>query len=117
MGLTVKSTDSKKIHVQGTSIELPSVYVRFEYVSRQDGKTLELALYTYLSKEAYNNSLEAFSEFDAPIHSNPYLPTDIEKLSILKKVEETIDLVMAHNVIKDEFESEGYDVEIDENIL
>ena len=53
MGLIVKSTEDFKIHLAGTDIVLPEVYVRFEYATRQDGKNVEVAAYTYVSKEAY----------------------------------------------------------------
>jgi hypothetical protein len=114
MGLLVKSTDSKKIHIQGTSIELPSVYARFEYANRQDGKSIEIALYSYSSRESYENSVEPVGEFETPINAN--VPTDIERMSFTRKVNEPINSVLIHNIIKEELEIDGYDIEIDDDI-
>ena len=55
MGLLVKSTETTKIIITGTSIELPEIYGRIEFAGRADGKTLEVALATYASKEAYKS--------------------------------------------------------------
>jgi hypothetical protein len=55
MGLLVSATAEKKILIQGTVIELPSVYVRLEYGARPNGTTLEIAAYTYESKDAYES--------------------------------------------------------------
>jgi len=53
MGLIIKSTAEKKITIQGTAIELPEVYGRIEFAGRADGKTLEVAVTTYASKQAF----------------------------------------------------------------
>lgn len=55
MGLLVSATAEKKILIQGTAIELSSVYVRLEYAARPNGTTLEIAAYTYESKDAYKS--------------------------------------------------------------
>jgi len=55
MGLLVSATAEKNILIQGTNIELKSVYVRLEYGARPNGTTLEIASYTYDNKEAYDN--------------------------------------------------------------
>ena len=61
MGLLVKSTETTKIIITGTSIELPEVYGRIEFAGRADGKTLEVALSTYASKEAYKSGASVIS--------------------------------------------------------
>ena len=53
MGLIVKNN----ITISGTQIELPEVYGRIEFAGRANGKTLEIALATYTSKDAYKNGL------------------------------------------------------------
>ena len=59
MGLLVNATAEKKILIQGTEIELPSVYVRLEYAARANGVTLEIAASTYASKEAFKDGAGA----------------------------------------------------------
>ena len=59
MGLLVSATAEKKILIQGTEIELPSVYVRLEYAGRANGITLEIAAATYASHEAYKDGAGA----------------------------------------------------------
>ena len=59
MGLLVSATAGKKILIQGTEIELPSVYVRLEYAGRANGVTLEIAAATYASHEAYKDGAGA----------------------------------------------------------
>lgn len=61
MGLLVKSTETTKIIITGTSIELPEIYGRIEFAGRADGKTLEVALSTYASKEAYKSGANVIS--------------------------------------------------------
>lgn len=55
MGLLVNATEEKKILIKGTEIEIPSVYVRLEYMCPKNGKQLYIGLHTYNSKEAYKN--------------------------------------------------------------
>jgi hypothetical protein len=59
MGLLINATAEKKILIQGTEIELPSVYVRLEYAARANGVTLEIAASTYASKEAFKDGAGA----------------------------------------------------------
>ena len=59
MGLLVSATAEKKILIQGTEIELPSVYVRVEFAARANGITLEIAATTYASKSAFDDGVGA----------------------------------------------------------
>jgi hypothetical protein len=52
MGLIINKTDEKTITIQGTTIEMDSVYGRIEFAGRADGKTMEINIATYASKEA-----------------------------------------------------------------
>jgi len=101
MGLLVSATAEKKILIQGTAIELPSVYVRLEYGARPNGTTLEIAAYTYESKSAYDSK------------SNILL-TDVPMSNItveLKEGEEQ-NLQSAELYSKVDYETLGYDVDI-----
>lgn len=53
MGLEIRSTEEKSIKIIGTEITLESVYGRIEFAARADGKTLEIAVSTYASREAF----------------------------------------------------------------
>jgi hypothetical protein len=61
MGLLINETEENKITITGTEIEVPSVYGRIEFAGRADGKTLEIAIATYASKEAFKSGASAFS--------------------------------------------------------
>ena len=101
MGLLVSATAEKKILIQGTEIELPSVYARLEYGARANGVTLEIAASTYESKDAY--------EAGASI-----LLTDVPMSNITVELEEgqMQDLSSAELYSKVGYEELGYSVEV-----
>ena len=98
MGLIIKG----QITIQGTEIELPEVYGRLEFAGRADGKTLEIAVGTYASKEAFISGASILSTtvqqgtFNAEI-----LPTELQSIDT------------AHEYGKQAFEQLGYTVKID----
>jgi len=98
MGLII----SGKITITGTEIVVPSVYGRIEFAGRADGKTLEVAVATYASKEAFTSGASVLStnvqqgRFNAEI-----LPTELQSIDT------------AHEYGKQAFEQLGYTVEID----
>lgn len=98
MGLII----SGKITITGTEIDVPSVYGRIEFAGRADGKTLEVAVATYASKEAFTSGASVLStnvqqgSFNAEI-----LPTELQSIDT------------AHEYGKQAFEQLGYTVEID----
>lgn len=102
MGLIINSNKSKKILINGTSIELPSVYGRMEFAGRADGKTLEIAISTFASKEAFKNGA-----------SN--ITTDVPQgnINVQLSIEETQSTDTAHKYAALEFKKLGYTVEID----
>jgi hypothetical protein len=61
MGLLINGTQENKITITGTDIEVPSVYGRIEFAGRADGKTLEIAIATYASKDAFKSGASVFS--------------------------------------------------------
>jgi hypothetical protein len=61
MGLIINKTDEKTITIQGTTIEMDNVYGRIEFAGRADGKTLEIAVTTYASYQAFTSGAAAFS--------------------------------------------------------
>ena len=99
MGLLVSATAEKKILIQGTEIELPSVYVRLEYAGRANGITLEIAASTYASKEAFKDGAGAIF-------------TDVQQgaFSVELEAPQMQDLASAELYSKMAFEQMGYDV-------
>jgi hypothetical protein len=61
MGLLIKSTENQKIVIAGTEIEMQEIYGRLEFAGRADGKTLEVAVTTYASKEAFKKGASALT--------------------------------------------------------
>ena len=61
MGLLVKSTETAKIIITGTTIEMPEVYCRIEFAGRASGTTLEIASSNYASKIAFKEGANAIS--------------------------------------------------------
>ena len=101
MGLLVNATAEKKILIQGTEIELPSVYARLEYGARANGVTLEIAASTYESKDAYESGASI-------------LLTDVPMSNITVELEEgqMQDLSSAELYSKVGYEELGYTVEV-----
>ena len=101
MALLITPTIEKKIYVQGTLIELTSVYNRLEFGCRPNGITMEIAFYTYADKTAFDigNSL----------------PTDLPTGNLIQDIDlltQTQGLETAHELAKVWYESLGYDVVI-----
>lgn len=61
MGLLIKSTETSKIIITGTSIEMPEIYCRIEFAGRANGTTLEIASLNYASKIAFKDGANAIS--------------------------------------------------------
>ena len=102
MGLIINATEEKSITIVGTEITLESVYGRIEFAARADGKTLEIAIATYASKEAFTSAASALST-DVPQgnFNVEILPTEIQSIDT------------AHEYGKQAFEQMGYEVTID----
>lgn len=102
MALIITPTVEKKIHVQGTEIELPSVYNRIEFGCRPNGKTMEISFYTYADKASYEAG--NYLPTDLPIGN---LTNDIDPLTQVQSVES------AHALAKTWYEARGYEVVIE----
>ena len=100
MALIVTSTTNNQIHVQGTAIELSSVYTRLEFGCRPNGTTMEIAFYTYADRAAF------LAGTDLPTSN---LTQDIDPTT------QTQGLAAAHELAKAWFEGQGYQVSINLN--
>jgi hypothetical protein len=103
MGLIIESTENKKILITGTDIELQTLYGRVEFAARADGKTLEIALSTFAS-------LEAFEAKASVITTN----VPMGNLSVELAVGQAQDLNNSLMYMKAALEQEGYSVIIEE---
>ena len=61
MGLLVKQTETAKIIITGTTIEMPEVYCRIEFAGRANGTTLEIASSNYASKVSFKEGANTIS--------------------------------------------------------
>lgn len=101
MGLFVKSTEEKKILVKGTPIELKSVYLRVEFASRVDGRTMEIANYSYYDKQGFKDQTIVPTD----------LPAGSLTVEIAKDMEQTSETALAY--MAEALKQQGYDVEIE----
>jgi hypothetical protein len=103
MGLIIISTETKKILITGTQIELPNLYGRVEFAARADGKTLEIALSTFASLEAFENNASVIT-------------TNVPMGNLTVKIEPTQsqDLTTSLLYMKAVLEQDGYAVIIEE---
>jgi hypothetical protein len=102
MGLIINSTEEVKIFIQGTEIEVPSIYARLEFAGRYDGKKLDIGISTYASKEAYAGGANILST-TAPLGN----------ISVEILENEMQSLETAHEYAKKAYEEQGYEVIID----
>ena len=99
MGLIIKATEEKSIKIVGTEITLESVYGRIEFAGRANGKTLEIAIATYASKEAFEASASTMS-------------TDVHQGSFTVEIQptESQSIDTAHEYGKLAYKQMGYEV-------
>jgi len=104
MGIFIRSTVDKKIKISGTDIELNEVYGRIDFVGRQDGKNLEIATTTYVSKQTYTEGKPIF--------------TDIPQGNFYTQLQETEEQSVQTALLyaKLGFEQLGYEAVIDTNV-
>jgi hypothetical protein len=104
MGIFIRPTVDKKIKISGTDIELNEVYGRIDFVGRQDGKNLEIATTTYVSKQTYTEGKPIF--------------TDIPQGNIYTQLQETEEQSVQTALLyaKLGFEQLGYEAVIDTNV-
>jgi hypothetical protein len=100
MSLTIKKTTEKNILIRGTEFELNEVYGRLQFVSRENGLTLEIAVGIYLNQDAYLQ--HKFLLTDIPSH--------LEYLNVNLGEDEKQSLETAHKYAKLAYEQLGYEV-------
>jgi hypothetical protein len=102
MALIITPTETQKIYVQGTQIELSQVYNRIEFGCRTNGITMEIAFYTYADHASYA--------------LGSYLPTSISTANLTVNINpatQTQSVAAAHELAKSWYEEQGYMVTIE----
>jgi hypothetical protein len=103
MALIIKSTEQKQLNVRNSSINLTSIYGRLAFVGGADGRSLEIGIDTYESKEKFVQNTESMLLTDFPQGS---IRATIE-------VDEVQSIETAHKYGKIAVEQLGYECEID----
>jgi hypothetical protein len=67
MGLIIQPTESKKILIDGTEIEVPQVYGRVQFNAMQDGVTMEAQCTIYGSHAAFLEGKFLFTTIGMPV--------------------------------------------------
>jgi hypothetical protein len=101
MALIVKEKQDKKITISGTDITLAQIYVRLEFAGRADGKTLEVSMTSFASKETFLEGKMLFTDVPQGNITVEILPTEVQSVDT------------AHEYAKQAYVQMGYDVEID----
>lgn len=101
MALLVKSSETKKICVQNTSVEYPGgvIYARIEFGCFADGRTMEIHLTPYADHQGWKDKKA--------------IPVDILRSTFANLQEtETQSVETAHTHIASQLQSQGYNIEI-----
>jgi hypothetical protein len=99
MGLLVKQTETAKIIITGTEIEMTEVYCRIEFAGRVNGTTLEIATSNYASNLAFKEGANAIST---------NVPNGNITVELQKGETQTIETALAYTQIA--LEQAGYEV-------
>jgi hypothetical protein len=102
MALILTSSPQKKINIQGTNMEVPSVYLRIHFNSRIDGISMALNGKTFSNKEMF--------KIGSPVYVDIVSPMITKNLNPLTQVQS---IETAHNLMKSFYEENGYTVSID----
>lgn len=67
MGLIIQSTETKKILIDGTEIEVPQVYGRVQFAAMQNGVTMEAQCAIYVNKTAMTQNKYLHTNIGMPV--------------------------------------------------
>lgn len=100
MALIITS-GKEKIEIPGTDLKLPQIYGRIEFFGLSDGKTLQIAVATFVNKESFVNGSQ--------------IPTNLPKSNIIATLEEAEiqSIETAHKYAKIAFEQAGFNATIE----
>jgi hypothetical protein len=100
MPIIITPTESKKIHIANTSIEVASVYGRVAFAAPADGKRLEFATETYENAQRFADKQMMFTD----------LPTQAQVVELKEGEQQTVETAL--QCAKEYYEALGYSVEI-----
>lgn len=100
MGLLI-SPNTSKIKIHGTPLELNSVYVRFEYTAKADGKTITASFQTYYDRPSFDRNELIITDIPYNGFSFELQPTETQ----------SIDMVLSYGIVK--FEEWGYSAQLE----
>ena len=103
MALEISKKDDAKLTIQGTSIELDSIYARIELAAAANGKDMQMGMYYYENKAAFEagGSVLKVAEMKALYNA----AADLEE-------GEAQSVALASDKVKADLESAGYTVAI-----
>ena len=103
MALEISKQDEAKLTIQGTSIELDSIYARIELAAAANGVDMQMGMYYYENAAAF----EAGSQVLRIAEMKPLYnaAADIEG-------GETQTILLASEKVKEDLEAQGYTVAI-----
>lgn len=101
MGLIIKPTETKKILIDGTEIEVPQVYGRVKFGAMEDGVTMEAQCTIYANKTVFTQGKLLFTTIGMPV------------IKIELGAGEMQGTEMALNYMAGFLTSQGYEVEIE----
>lgn len=110
MGLIVKPTNEKKIHLKNTEVELEEVYVRVDVQLHSTGKHISFNPTIYQSKNHFKSDVR--SKIYTDIEINPNMK-GLNGILVQREEDEPFDVHTAIQKAKIYFESKGYDVDIE----
>lgn len=100
MAILIKSTESKKIIISGTEIEIKEVYGRIRFLGDYNGKTIEAEVATFANNTTFLEGKILYT--DVPIGNF--------KVDILENENQSVEVV--HKYAKIAYEEMGYEIEI-----
>lgn len=103
MALTITKTDEASLTIKGTSIELPSVYARIELAASPNGINMQMGMYYYEDKAAFQAAQGVLKVNELKDLFNG--AADLEE-------SESQSVQLASEKVKAELEAKGYTVSI-----
>ena len=85
MAILIKSNEEKSIIISGTELKIESIYARLEFAARADGKTLEIAVATYVSQLTYESNQPIFTDVQQGSFTVEILPTELQDINSANK--------------------------------
>ena len=103
MALEISKSDTAKLTIQGTSIELDSIYARIELAAAANGKDMQMGMYYYEDAASFEagSGVVRITEMK-PLYN---AAADIEG-------GETQTILLASEKVKEDLEAQGYTVAI-----